>query len=188
MPSPFDKKKTAPGGTTATAPRTPSPASSDDLPSAASLGGTDVKSSDPYAASDPIGISGYKPMHFAGQLVLMSPQEYGKQTTQVSDGKEQEFCIFDVVPLTVPEEFGFTNRDGDYEPCEPYEIGERLEGIKMFNKPLVREGKSALDKGRNWLLGRIGQGRKTEGRSKPVILFAATEEDKAYYANWLANR
>ena len=197
MGNPFDKKQ---GGTaTATKPAAakaglPGP---DDV---ANVGEeTSLGKGDPFAASDPTGISGYKPAFFLGQLILMHPTEHGSMSTSVSKkDEEQEFIRADIIPLTLPEAgtpnanttvatdegYAFLNRDGEVETCEPYEVGERLDDVMIFNKALVREGKKALDKGTAWLLGRIVKGNKKPNQSAPYILAAGSDEDKALYQEW----
>ncbi|AVJ49416.1 hypothetical protein SEA_CHUNKY_50 [Mycobacterium phage Chunky] len=196
--SPFSGKG---GAATAAAPA-PSKGKVDptDLPDVTNVGEDKPVGADPYAAADPTGVSGYKPAFFLGQLVLMHPTEYGTMATvHDKDGKESEFVRFDIIPLTVPEpgtpnaqtavrldngNFGFLNRDGEVEECEPYEVGERLDDIMVFNKALAREGKKALDRGIAWVLGRIVKGVKKPNQSAPFILVAGSEEDKALYQQW----
>ena len=96
MGNPFDKKQ---GGTaTATKPAAakaglPGP---DDV---ANVGEeTSLGKGDPFAASDPTGISGYKPAFFLGQLILMHPTEHGSMSTSVSKkDEEQEFIRADIM-------------------------------------------------------------------------------------------
>lgn len=184
--SPFDKKG---GGATATAAPAAAKAPAakrDDLPDATNLGeDKPISKGDPFAAADPTGIAGYKPGHFMNQLVLLHPTEAGSmKTTANKPGEESEYVRFDVIPLTLPEEFGFTNKYGEYEACEPFEVGERIEDCMFFNKPLVREGKKMLSNGTAWVLGRITKGNRKEGQDAPVILVAGSEEDKALYQEW----
>lgn len=186
MSSPFDKKK---GGTaTATKPaadNTPDPRSVD----VASVGEDAPIKGDPFAGgvSDPGGVSGLKPGHFMDQLVLVHFTEVGRMKTVNSaneeDGKSP-FCRCDLIPLTLPDTFGFTNKYGEFEPCDEYAVGERLDDLMFFNKPLVREGKRALDRGIAWVLGRITKGPRKEGQDAPVILVSATDEDKAIFEAW----
>lgn len=200
MGSPFDKK----GGTaTAAKPAAAAPAAKAPLPGpddVANVGETTtLGKGDPYAAADPTGISGYKPMAFLGQLVLMHATEHGSMATMVSKpGEESEFVRFDIIPLTLPEAgtpnmtvavatddgVACLNKDGEIEVFETYEVGERIEDIMVYNKPLVREGKKALDKGTAYLLGRIVKGNKKPGQSAPYILAAGSDEDKAIYQEW----
>lgn len=185
--SPFDKKT---GGGIATAPKA-APAGSDDPRQADVTNvGEDkpVTKSDPFHASDPSGISGYKPLYFLNQLVLMHPSEHGsmKTSSNTPENPTSEYVRFDIIPLTVPDEFKFMNKDGDWEECEPYDVGQRLDDMLVFNKALVREGKKALDNGTSWLLGRIVKGNKKPGQSAPYILVAGSEEDKAIYQQWRA--
>jgi hypothetical protein len=203
--SPFNKGK---GGTaTKAAPAKAAPATKgEDDPTKADVTnlGEDkpIKKTDPFNATDPSGISGYKPIFFMGQLVLMHPTETGmmKTSANTADNPESEYVRFDIIPLTRPEAgevskscvvdsgevFTVLNKDGDPETCEPYEVGERIDGLLVFNKPLVREGKNALEKGHSWLLGRITHGTKKANQSAPVILVAGDEEDKAIYQSWRA--
>lgn len=184
--SPFDKKG---GNATATAPAKAT-SNGSDLPDAVNLGEDQpISKGDPFAAADPSGVSGYKPLYFLNQLVLMHPSEHGSMRTSSNtpENPESEFVRFDIIPLTVPDSFTFLNKDGDEETCEPYEVGERLEDILVFNKALVREGKKALDKGTAWLLGRIVKGNKKPGQSAPYILVAGSDEDKAIYQEWRNN-
>lgn len=158
---------------------------------------------DPFNAADPTGISAYKPIAFMDQLVLMHPTETGKMKTSANNAEnpESEFVRFDIIALTVPQPpedgtitrtpavakgdvFAVMNKDGDVETFEPYEVGERLDDVLVFNKPLVREGKKALDNGTSWILGRIKLGNKKQGQSPPVIIVAGDEEDKALYQEW----
>lgn len=186
--SPFDKK----GGTaTATKTAPAGKAKADDAdPTTAEVTnvGEDkpITKGDPFNASDPTGISGYKPLFFMEQLVLMHPTETGwmKTSSNTPENPQSEYVRYDIIPLTVPETFTFMNKDGEEETCEPYEVGERIEEVLVFNKPLVREGKKALDNGTAWLLGRITYGTKKAGQSKPVILVAGDDEDKALYQEW----
>ena len=202
MPSPFDKKKPAAAAPTsgpassgvATAP--PPPAA---LPDAAAFSDD---ADDPYNAADPSAMSGYKPISFMNQLVLIHPIDTGRMKTKNS-GKEEDgkspYAKIDLIPLTTPEAgttptkdkmvargdaFVVLNKDGDEEEFEPYEIGERLEELVVFNKPLVASVASAKRKGNNWILGRITRGEAKEGQSVPIILVAASAEDKAYYQQW----
>jgi len=203
MAGPFDKKK----GGTATAPAAAASKADNDDPTKAEVTnlGEDkpVPKGDPFGnVSDPSGVSGYKPGAFMGQLVLMHPTETGKMRTSANTG---EFVRYDIIPLTVPEEGAPTrnpatlgqdddgetvvtvlNKDGEVESFEAYEVGERIDDVLIFNKPLVREGKKALEKGTSWLLGRITLGTKKPGQSAPVILVAGDEEDKAIYQEWRA--
>ncbi|AXN53320.1 hypothetical protein PBI_THONKO_48 [Mycobacterium phage Thonko] len=201
--SPFNKK----GGGTATASKTASKGS--DMPDEVTNIGEDEptkvpapRKGDPFAdnagIADPSGVSGMKPIYFMGQLVLMHPTETGfmKTSSNTPENPQSEYVRFDIIPLTVPEEGSVTrspvvvqgdeyavlNKDGEVETCEPYQIGERIEDVLVFNKPLVREGKRALDRDIPWLIGRIELGQKKVGQSPPVILVQATDEDKAIYA------
>lgn len=187
MSSPFDKKK---GGATATAAKpaadtTPDPRQAD----VTSVGDDSPIKGDPFAGgvADPGGSGGYKPGHFMGQLVLMHFTEVGRMKT-VNSGNEEDgkspFTRVDLIPLTLPDEFGFTNKYGEYEECDPFAVGERLDDNLFFNKPLVREGKRALDRGIPWVLGRIQKGARKEGQDAPVILVAASDEDKAIFEAW----
>lgn len=175
-----------------------------DLPDVTNAGEDTPISNDPYAAADPTGVSGYKPLFFLGQLVLVHPTESGKMrtTSNTPENPESPYARVDIIPLTVPEPgtpstsetvqitdgdevlFAALNKDGEVETCEPYEVGERLEDILVFNKALVREFNRALDKGTAWLLGRIVKGNKKPGQSAPYILVAGSDEDKELYAKW----
>ncbi|QGH75299.1 hypothetical protein I5G61_gp51 [Mycobacterium phage Quesadilla] len=157
---------------------------------------------DPFGnVGDPTGVSGYKPGSFMGQLVLMHATETGwmKTSSNTPENPQSEYVRFDIIPLTVPEEGAPTrnpatkdaegnvtvlNKDGDVETFEAYEVGERIDDVLIFNKPLVREGKKALDNGTAWVLGRITLGQKKQGQSPPVILVAADEEDKSLFQEW----
>ena len=188
MSSPFNKKK---GGTaTAAAPATngdstPDPRQVD----VASVGDDKPIKGDPFAGgvADPGGTGGFKPGHFMDQLVLIHFTEVGRMKTVNSaneeDGKSP-FTRCDLIPLTLPDQFGFTNKYGEFEECDEFEVGERLDDNLFFNKPLVREGKRALDRGIPWVLGRITKGQRKEGQDAPVILVAATDEDKAIFEAW----
>lgn len=199
MPSPFDKKS----GSTATAPAAAASKAPADLP--APVGKADVGEGKPVGAkSDPFGnvadasgISGLKSSFFLGQMVLLNATEHGHMTTTVSKpGEQSEYVRFNIVPLTVPEvgqanahtvtvdedgNFQILNKDGDIETCEPYAIGERLEDVLIYNGPLIREGKKALDKGTTWIRGRIVKGNKKPGQSAPYILKALDEDDVDVY-------
>lgn len=157
-----------------------------DLPDATGAG-----ADDPYNAADPGGMSGFKPGHFMDQLVLCNFYETGRMKT-VNSGNEPDgkspYCKLDLIPLTLPDEFGFTNKHGEYEACDEFEVGERLEELMFFNKPLVREAERALRKGIPWVLGRITKGERKPNQDAPVILRAATDEDKALYAEWRASK
>lgn len=190
MSSPFNKKS----GNTATATKDAAPAATDADPRTAAVAsvGEDnkpVAKADPFAGgvADPGGSGGYKPGHFMGQLVLMHFTEVGRMKT-VNSGNEEDgkspFTRVDLIPLTLPDEFGFTNKYGEYEECDPFAVGERLDDNLFFNKPLVREGKRALDRQIAWVLGRIQKGARKEGQDAPVILVAATDEDKAIFEAW----
>lgn len=186
MSSPFDKKK----GGTATKPANTDPTTA----AVASVGeaSTPVAKNDPFAGgvAAPGGASGYKPGHFMGQLVLMHFTEEGRMKT-VNSGNEEDgkspFCRVDIIPLTLPDEFGFTNKYGEYEPCDPFEVGERLDDNLFFNKPLVREAKRALERQLPWVMGRIQKGARKEGQDAPVILVEATAEDTAIFEAWRAS-
>lgn len=206
MPSPFDKSKNrtaaaSTAGATATATED-APAPKAALPDAAAFSGDDPVSSDPYNAADPTGISGYKPIAFMNQLVLIHPTHAGRMVT-VNSGNEEDgkspYCEVDLIPLTVPTEGGtptkeamvvredtyvVLNKDGDEEAFEAYEVGERLNDLRFFNKPLVAEADKAIKRGTNWILGRITYGNKKPNQSRPIILVAASDEDKALYAEW----
>lgn len=159
-------------------------------------------SDDPFDAADPAGISGYKPIAFMGQLVLLHPVEAGRRVTQNSgnedDGKSP-YAVFDVIPLTKPtgtgtptkdkmvvdgDEYVVLNKDGDPESFEAYQVGERLDDLMFFNKPLVAEAEKALRKGNNWIIGRIVRGNPKPNQSPPIQLQTATAEDKALYKKW----
>lgn len=196
--SPFDKKG---GAATATAPAAkaaPAKASGNtkadpaSLPDATPMGGDKPiakKGASPFdAPAAPAGVAGYKPGHFMGQLVLMHCTEHGSMKTAYSteEKPKQEFVKVDVIPLTLPEEFGFTNKFGEYEPCEPFEVGDRLDDLMFFNGPLVREGKRMLDRDISWILGRIVKGERKQGQDAPVMIVPADEEDQAIYNEWRA--
>lgn len=198
--SPFNK------GGAATASRSAAAAepAKADLPGADAV--TDVGESkpiskgDPFAGgvSDPTGISGYKPIAFMGQMVLLHPTEHGtmKTSSNTPENPTSDFVRFDIIPLTVPQPGNLTrtpaisdadgnvavlNKDGDTETFEGYEVGERLDDVLVFNKPLVREGKKALENGTAWLRGRIQLGAKKPSQSPPVILAQLDEDDKGLY-------
>ncbi|QPX62162.1 hypothetical protein PBI_INDLOVU_47 [Mycobacterium phage Indlovu] len=195
--SPFNK-----GGAAATAPAAKAEAKKDDLPDATNLGeDKPISKGDPFAAADPAGISGFKMQYFLGQLILVHPTEHGsmKTSTNNSDKPESEFVRVDIIPLTVPEpgqptsqtsadigdgQFAIINKDGDVEPFDAYEVGERLDDVLAFQQALVREFKKALDNGTAWLLGRLVKGNKKPGQSAPYILVAGSDEDKALYQEW----
>jgi hypothetical protein len=204
--SPFDKKS---GGTTATkaapASKGAPSAKTEELPDATNLGEEKpISKGDPFSAADPAGISGFKMQYFLGQLILVHPTEHGKMktTSNSPENPESEFVRVDIIPLTVPEpgqpnsqsavaidgedgvEFAVVNKDGDVEPFEPYEVGERIDDVMAFQKALVREFKKALDNGTAWLLGRLVKGNKKPGQSAPYILVAGSDEDKALYQEW----
>jgi hypothetical protein len=137
--------------------------------------------------------------------VLMHPTDTGwmKTSSNTPENPQSEYVRFDIIPLTVPEEGDLTrnpairaadgnvavlNKDGDTETFEAYEVGERLDDVLIFNKPLVREGKNALDKGNPWMLGRITLGQKKAGQSPPVILVEGDEEDWALFEAWRASQ
>ena len=208
MAGPFDKKK---GGTaTAAAPAAAKAASDDPTQAEVTNLGEDkpVPKGDPFGSvGDPSGVSGYKPGAFMGQLVLMHPTETGwmKTSSNTPENPQSEYVRFDIIPLTVPEEGApvrnpatlgqgddgepvvtVLNKDGEVESFEAYDVGERLDDVLVFNKPLVREGKKAMEKGTSWLLGRITLGTKKPGQSAPVILVAGDDEDKAIYQEWRA--
>lgn len=191
MSSPFNKK----GGTaTKAAPAKKADEVSDDPREAVvtSVGEDAPIKGDPFAGgvADPGGTGGYKPGHFMDQLVLVHFTEVGRMKT-VNSGNEEDgkspFTRCDLIPLTLPEQFGFTNKYGEFEECDPYEVGERLDDNLFFNKPLVREGKRAIDRKIPWVLGRITKGARKEGQDAPVILVAATDEDKAIFEQWRAS-
>ena len=192
MSSPFDKK-----GGTATAPaKKAAPAAGRakanpaDLPDAAPMGGDAPiarKGASPFdTPAAPGGVTGYKPLHFLNQLVLIHCTEHGEMKTAYSTAEKpmQEFIKVDVIPMTLPEEFGFTNKFGEYEACEPFEVGDRLDDLMFFNGPLVREGKRMLDRNIAWVLGRIVKGDRKANQDAPVMIVAATEEDQAIYNAW----
>jgi hypothetical protein len=203
--SPFNKK----AGGTATAAAPAAKAADADDPTKADVTNLgedkpiEKAKGSPFDASDPTGVSGYKPGSFMGQLVLMHPTETGwmKTSSNTPENPQSEYVRFDIIPLTVPEVGAPTrnpatrddegnvtvlNKDGEVETFEAYDIGERLEDVLIFNKPLVREGKKALEKGTAWLLGRITLGSKKPGQSAPVILVAGDDDDKAIYQEWRA--
>ena len=203
MPNPFDKKTPA----AAAATEVPAPAAAAappaDLPGPVAKGSTGPDKvgakSDPFGnVADASGISGLKSSFFLGQMVLLNPVETGAMNTTVSKpGEQSEYVRFNIVPLTVPQpgavnaqtttvdddgNFQILNKDGDTETCEPYEVGERLEDVLIYNAPLIREGKKALDKGVTWIRGRIVKGNKKPGQSAPYILKALEgDEDIAIY-------
>lgn len=209
MPGPFDKKKgaAAGGAATATAPAKAATNGSDAADAQPTkLGGAPAPKGDPFAnVGRPTGISGYKPISFMGQLVIMRPTDTGwmKTSSNTPDNPQSEYVRFDITPLSVPEPGDLTrnpaildddgnvsvlNKDGDRETFDPYEVGDTLPDVLVFNKPLVREGKSALDKGGNPLLGRIELGQKKAGQSPPVILVDASDEDWEFFEQWRAAR
>ena len=200
MPSPFDKKS----GSTATATAAPAAKASAPADLPGPVGKSDIGPEKTGAKSDPFGniadasgISGLKSSFFLGQMVLLNAVEHGYRTTTVSKlGEQSEYVRFNIVPLTVPEpgaanahtvtvneegNFQILNKDGDVETCEPYEVGERLEDVLIYNAPLIREGKKALDKGVTWIRGRIVKGNKKPGQSAPYILKALDEDDVDIY-------
>ncbi|AGT12785.1 hypothetical protein PHELEMICH_48 [Mycobacterium phage Phelemich] len=197
--SPFDKK----GGAAATAApakkaapaaaaKAATKADPASLPDAAPMGSdTPIakKGASPFdTPAAPAGITGYKPLHFLNQLVLIHTTEHGAMKTAYSTVEKplQEFVKVDLIPLTLPEEFGFTNKFGEYEACEPFEVGDRLDDLMFFNGPLVREGKRMLDRNISWVLGRIAKGERKPNQDAPVIIVPATEEDQAIYNEWRA--
>jgi len=193
MPSPFDKKS----GGTATATKAPAAggkakADPSELPQATNLGEDKPlpkKGASPFdAPAAPAGIQAYKPGHFMDQLVLLHATEAGSMKTAYSteEKPKQEFVKFDVIPLTLPEEFGFTNKFGEYEPCEPFEVGDRIDDCMFFNGPLVREGKRMLQRDISWILGRIVKGERKQGQDAPVMIVPADEEDQEIYNQWRA--
>jgi hypothetical protein len=188
--SPFAKKS---AGSTATA---TAPAADPKTAAVASVGEDNkpVAKADPFAGNvaAPGGASGYKPGHFMGQLVLLHFTEEGRMKT-VNSGNEEDgkspFCRVDVIPLTLPEEPGkFTNKYGEVETEDPFEVGQRLDDNLFFNKPLVREAKRAIDRKLDWVIGRIDKGPRKEGQDAPVILKEATAEDMAIFEAWRASR
>lgn len=193
--SPFDKK----GGAATTAapakkaaPAAKAKADASSLPDAAPMGGDAPiakKGASPFdTPAAPAGIAGYKPLHFLDQLVLMHTTEHGSMKTAYSTPEKplQEFVKVDIIPLTLPDEFGFTNKFGEYEACEEFEVGDRIDDLLFFNGPLVREGKRMLDRDISWVLGRIRKGERKPNQDAPIILVAATEEDQAIYNEWRA--
>ena len=154
------------------------------------LAGTGVQLADPFAGgvAAPAGIAGYKPGHFMNQLVLLHATEHGSMKTKYSTVEKplQEFVRFDLVPLTLPDEFGFTNKFSEYEACEPFAVGDHLDGLMFFNGPLVREGKNMLDRGIRAIMGRIVKGPRQQGQDAPVQIIEASPEDKAYFDAWWA--
>jgi len=187
--SPFDKKG---GGTATAAPAkaaaAPAAAKKDaSVPDATNLGESKpVGKNDPFAAADPSGLSGYKMQYFLGQLILMHPTETGSMRTRQStpEKPESEYAKVDVIPLTQPDKWEFINREQEVEEIEPWEIGERLDDIIVFQQALVREAKKALDNGTAWILGRMIKGERKGDRSAPYILVPASDEDKALYQEW----
>ncbi|UJQ86573.1 hypothetical protein SEA_PENGUINLOVER67_51 [Mycobacterium phage PenguinLover67] len=200
--SPFDKK----GGGTATAAKPARSAPPDEVTNAGSEDGAPAATvkakGDPFGnVANPTGVSGYKPIAFMGQLVLMHATETGwmKTSSNTPENPQSEYVRFDIIPLTVPEAGQLTrnpavldadgnvavlNKDGDVETFDSYEVGERVDDVLIFNKPLVREGKKALDNGTAWVLGRIELGQKKQGQSPPVIIVAADEADQALFQEW----
>ena len=175
MSSPFDKK----GGTaTATKARNGSKAPAD-LPDVTNIGEDSPVGNDPFAASDPSGISGVKISDFVGHLVLIHATETGRMVTSANKpGEDSEFVRADIIPLTVPDTF-----EGD--ECV---AGERYDDVLLFQAALVREGKKALDKGIAWVIGRIEMGQAKKGKNAPYLLVPATDEDKALYQQWRAQQ
>lgn len=208
MPGPFDKKKGAAGGTATAEAPAKAATNGGDIADAqpTRLGGGAAPKADPFGnVGRPSGISGYKPIAFMGQLVIMRPTDTGwmKTSSNTPENPQSEYVRFDITPLTVPEPGQLTrnpaimdedgnvtvlNKDGDAEVFDAYEVGETLDDVLIFNKPLVREGKSALEKGGNPLLGRIELGQKKAGQSPPVILVDASEEDWEFFEQWRAAR
>jgi hypothetical protein len=170
--SPFAKKS---AGSTATA---TAPAADPKTAAVASVG----EDNKPVAKADP----------FMGQLVLLHFTEEGRMKT-VNSGNEEDgkspFCRVDVIPLTLPDEPGkFTNKYGEVETEDPFEVGQRLDDNLFFNKPLVREAKRAIERKLDWVIGRIDKGPRKEGQDAPVILKEATAEDMAIFEAWRASR
>jgi hypothetical protein len=165
-------------------------AAAEDSPLDASPAGSSApiagRPNDPFNAVAPSGVSGYKPLYFVNQLVLMHATETGsmKTSSNTPEKPTSEFVRFDIIPLTAPESFTFTNIYGDEETCEPYSPGERLDDVLIFNSALVREGKRMLDNGTHWILGRIVKGNRKEGQSAPYIIVEGDEEDQAIYQAW----
>lgn len=202
MSSPFNKGKST---ATASAPAAQAAAGeAPGLPAPETKGGPGEKStgakSDPFGnIQDAQGISGLKSSAFLGQMVLMHAKETGEMTTSVKreDGKPSPFCRVDLVPLTVPQPgavngqtatlndeglIQILDKDGDVETFEAYALGEKLEDVLLFNAPLIREAKGALEKGITWKRGWIVKGNKKPGQSAPYILKALEgDEDIAIY-------
>lgn len=200
MPSPFDKKS----GSTATAPAAAAPAAeAPGLPAPETKGDGAPKSTgakaDPFGnVQDATGISGLKSSAFLGQMILMHAKETGEMSTSVKreDGKPSPFARCDIIPLTVPEPgavngqtatlndeglIQILDKDGDIQTFEAYELGEKLEDVLLFNAPLIREAKGALEKGITWKRGWIVKGNKKPGQSAPYILKALEEDDIEVY-------
>lgn len=201
--SPFKGKGNTAAATTAAPAQKAAAALADGLPDdVTNLGEEKSVGSDPYSASDPAGISGLKPIAFMNQLVLMHPTETGRRVT-ANSGKEEDgkspYAVVDIIPLTIPEpgttptkdtmvargdEFAVLNKDGDEEVFEPYAVGERLDDLMFFNKPLVAEAEKAIKRGNSWVLGRITRGVAKPNQSPPIILVPGSDEDKALYQEW----
>lgn len=202
MGSPFARKGSA---STAARPPAAAPASLPGPDNVTDIGADKPvgKGVDPFSAgiSDPTGVSGYKPIAFMAQMVLMHPTETGemKTSSNTPENPTSEYVRFDIVPLTAPQpsetgtiartpavlnddgNVAVLNKDIEVEVFEPYEVGDRLDDVLVFNKPLVREGKKALENGTAWLRGRIMLGQKKQGQSPPVILVVLDDEDLALY-------
>ncbi|QWY84393.1 hypothetical protein SEA_KNOCKER_51 [Mycobacterium phage Knocker] len=205
MSSPFNKKK---GGTATAEKPTADDLATGEVANVGEENTAPAAKADPFAGgiADPSGISGLKPIAFMNQLVALHAVETGRRVTANSGNEEDgksPYAVFDLIPITVPEEGGeptkekpvrrgdevvVLNKDGDPESFEAYEVGERLDDLMFFNKPLVAEAAKALRKGHQWVLGRITYGEKKPNQSRPIILRVATPEDKALFEEWRASR
>lgn len=201
MSSPFSKKK----GATATA-DTPAGGSDPTTATVTKISGEAGPKGDPFSnVASPSGISGYKPISFMGQLCLLHPTETGwmKTSSNTPDNPQSEYVRFDIIPLTAPKpgtptrspavldengNVAVLNNQGEIETFDAYEPGERIDDVLVFNRPLVREGKNALSKGNEWMLGRIELGQRKAGQSPPVILVEGDEDDWAVFEQWRAAR
>ena len=129
-----------------------------------------VKSSDPYAASTPSGVSEHSMANFVGELMLVEPVEYIESMTTSASKEPTDAFRINMVPLT-----------GEL-------AGELLEDLMVFQIALKRELKKTFSGANRWLLARLERGTAKPGQSAPYLFIPPDAEDTALYEKFKASK
>lgn len=131
-----------------------------------------VKSSDPYSASVPSGVSGVRMSDpgILGELLLVEPIEYiESMMTSASKDPTDAFRI-NILPLTGPL------------------AGQLQEDVMVFQIALKRELKKTYHGPNRWLLARCEMGEAKPGKNAPYLFVPPSDEDVTAYERFKATR